>query len=399
MGKKIKVYSFIIIVVFLTISTSCKKDDAHRKDPVITWENPADIKYGTLLSAKELNATVNVEGFLVYTPALGTKINSGTGLELKVDFYPKDSVNYNKATKKVKINCGKKNPVIKWPNPEDVIIGSLLTVTQLNANADVPGTFAYNPALGTKLNEGANQELKVYFTPSDPSNCSSASVSVKINVILVGDIDGNAYHRITIGTQVWLVENLKTTKYNDGTEIPNITDDLAWKSLTQPAYCNYNNDINYKLAYGALYNWYAVNTGKLCPVGWHVPADSEWTTLENYLITNGYNYDGTTVGNKYAKALASNWGWNPVTTTIGSVGNEDFPQKLNKTGFTSLPGGFRSCYYNTLFGGVRDYGYWWSSTQSGIEGAWERSLGYNFCDVRKNTDYMRNGLSVRCIKD
>ena len=97
----------------------------------------------------------------------------------------------------------------------------------------------------------------------------------------IRDIDGDVYTSITIGTQIWLVQNLKTTKYNDGEVIPNIIDNTAWTELTTPGYCWYNNDAaTYKPTNGALYNWYAVNTSKLCPLGWHVPSDDEWKTLE-----------------------------------------------------------------------------------------------------------------------
>ena len=100
----------------------------------------------------------------------------------------------------------------------------------------------------------------------------------------VTDIDGNVYHTVTIGTQTWMVENLKTTKYNDGTAIPLVTDSTAWLNLTTPGYCWYNNDAaTYKNTYGALYNWFTVNTSKLAPSGWHVPTDAEWTTLITYL--------------------------------------------------------------------------------------------------------------------
>ena len=108
------------------------------------------------------------------------------------------------------------------------------------------------------------------------------------------DIDGNDYKTVTIGTQVWMVENLKTTKYNDGTAIPNITDNTSWAALTTGAYCDNINTPSISTTYGRLYNWYAVdnnagtkvasNGGKnVCPTGWHVPSDAEWTTLTTYL--------------------------------------------------------------------------------------------------------------------
>ena len=96
----------------------------------------------------------------------------------------------------------------------------------------------------------------------------------------VTDIDGNVYHFETIGTQVWMVENLKTTKYRDGTSIPNVTINSAWSSLTTGAYCDYSNTSSNSDVYGRMYNWYAINdTHHICPAGWHIPTDAEWTTL------------------------------------------------------------------------------------------------------------------------
>jgi uncharacterized protein (TIGR02145 family) len=151
----------------------------------------------------------------------------------------------------------------------------------------------------------------------------------------VTDADDNTYEVVTLGTQTWMAENLKTTKYNDRIEIPEIKDSLAWLSETEGAYTWFRNDSTNKQVHGALYNWYSVNTGKLCPAGWHVPTNDKWITMENYLIANGYNYDGTTNGdwatnNKIAKSLADVYSWNP-SDNIGSPGNSDFPVKRNAT--------------------------------------------------------------------
>jgi hypothetical protein len=150
--------------------------------PVITWANPADITYGTLLSATQLNATADVPGTFTYTPPSGTKLNAGPGQNLKVDFTPTDAVNYSAATKTVTINVTGGAPVITWANPADITYGTLLSATQLNATADVPGTFTYTPPSGTKLNAGPGQNLKVDFTPTDAVNYSAATKTVTINV-------------------------------------------------------------------------------------------------------------------------------------------------------------------------------------------------------------------------
>jgi uncharacterized protein (TIGR02145 family) len=218
---------------------------------------------------------------------------------------------------------------------------------------------------------------------------------------IVKDVDRNLYTTIKIGTQVWMAENLKTIKYNDGTDIPNVTDATAWDTLTTPAYCWYNNDADtYKATYGALYNGYAVSTttngGKnVCPSGWHVPTDDEWTTMENYLIAFGYNYDGTTSGNKYAKALASNTGWTS-STNAGAVGNTDYPAKRNVTGFTALPGGYRD--FDGVFNYIGEYGIWWGSTED-IAYSFGRSLYYGFNDLIRDLYVKECGFSVRCVRD
>ncbi|MGC3977933.1 MAG: FISUMP domain-containing protein [Paludibacteraceae bacterium] len=167
--------------------------------------------------------------------------------------------------------------------------------------------------------------------------------------------------------------------------IPNVTNNDTWWSLSTGAYCWYNNEVSYRATYGALYNWYAVNTGKLAPKGWHVPTDAEWTTLENYLIANGYNYDGSTTGIKIAKALASTTGWS-TSTTAGAIGND--LTKNNRSGFTALPGGLRG---SSGSGGTDRIGYWWSSTRYDAYDAWARYLG---CYYGKYY-----GFSVRCVRD
>jgi len=218
--------------------------------------------------------------------------------------------------------------------------------------------------------------------------------------ITVTDIDGNVYKTVKIGTQVWMAENLRTTKYNDGTSIPKVTNGLAWLSrIKNPGYCFYNNDAANKNTYGALYHWYAVKTNKLAPTGWHVPTDAEWTTLENYLIANGYNYDGTTTGNKIAKSLAALTGWT-TCTGIGAIGND--LTKNNTSGFSALPGGYRGSYFglgNGAFYLVGDYGNWWSSTQFGASNAWYRGL-YGGTTVDRDHYYNKSsGFSVRCLRD
>jgi uncharacterized protein (TIGR02145 family) len=177
-----------------------------------------------------------------------------------------------------------------------------------------------------------------------------------------------------------MAENLKTTKYNDGTSIPLVTDGAAWAALSTPGYCWYNNDAaTYKATYGGLYNWYTVNTGKLCPTGWHVPTDAEWTTLTTYL-------GGESVAGGRLKETG---------TTHWASSNEG---ATNESGFTALPGGKRS--YDGLFNGNKINGVWWSSTEYPSSYAWYRFMYSYLSDVTRDYYYSKPyGFSVRCIKD
>jgi len=199
-----------------------------------------------------------------------------------------------------------------------------------------------------------------------------------ITVKSILDADGNEYKTVPIGTQVWLAENLKTTKFNDSTQITNITDSAKWAALTTPAYCWYENDeATYKNTYGALYNWHAVNTNKLCPTGWHVPIDAEWTTLINYLGGD------SVAGGKLKETRTTHW----ESPNTGAT---------NEKGFTALPGGY---HYDGAFLSIGYIGSWWSATKLNEIYAWYRKMYYNSSIVKSYNYKMREGFSVRCIKD
>jgi uncharacterized protein (TIGR02145 family) len=199
------------------------------------------------------------------------------------------------------------------------------------------------------------------------------------NFVVCQDADGNNYAVVEIGNQEWMAENLKTTTYNDGTPITLEVNSTYWSGLTTGAYCWYDNDqAPYAETYGALYNWYAVHTGNLCPAGWHVPTDAEWTTLTDYMASDGHSgTEGTT--------LKATSGWN-------SDGNG-----TNDYGFTALPGGYRSIY-GTFFN-VGYEGRWWSATAHYTDNAWLRRLLFNNSNVFRNYTSKGNGFSVRCLRD
>lgn len=231
------------------------------------------------------------------------------------------------------------------------------------------------------------------------TSCEKAEDQIKEET--VKDADGNVYKTVKIGDQVWMAENLRTTKYNDGTQMNNVTENEQWVKLTTGAYCNYDNLESNSAIYGRLYNWYAVNTGKLAPIGWHVPTKEDWMILVKYLIANGYNYDGTLSENKFAKSMASTTGWG-ISKKIGTPGNDS--SSNNSTGFSALPGGSRydeSGEYWRAGDGV----YWWSSTELDYEYAYFLSINSSECDLGDNEPHFyysyekRSGFSVRLIKD
>lgn len=196
----------------------------------------------------------------------------------------------------------------------------------------------------------------------------------------VTDIEGRVYPVVLIGTQYWMAENLKTTKYNDNTNITNVTSSSDWIALTSPAYCWYENDAaTYKDTYGALYNFYAVATGKLCPSGWHVPSNDEFTLLTDYL-------GGADIaGGKLKETGTTHWTSPNATAT-------------NESDFTALPAGDRT--FDGSFTGTGVFGVWWTSTPYNEIKPWYRSVSKDHGMVfvgNGSENYL--GFSIRCIRD
>ena len=193
-----------------------------------------------------------------------------------------------------------------------------------------------------------------------------------------------------------MAENLKTTKYNEGTSIAEVKNDTEWNYLTTPAYCWFDNDstTNAKL-FGALYNFYSVadtNSLNVCPVGWDVPTDAEWTILTDYLDDKGYGFGGS--GADVGKSLAATFRWNN-SSTAAEVGNDIGSN--NSTGFAGLPSGYRNA--SGAFSLNGDYGFWWSSTVGTTAFAWLRYLYYVSDNVNRSFNDEHSGFSVRCLRD
>lgn len=208
------------------------------------------------------------------------------------------------------------------------------------------------------------------------SQINKVTFETKANTIF--DIDGNLYHTVVIGTQEWTVENLRVTHYNDGTSIPKVTENSDWTQQTTGAFCAYGNNENNVLTYGYLYNWYAVNNGKLPPLkgGWRVPSDADWTTLINY--SGGPSNAG--------KILKSVTGWQT------NNGTDHF-------GFTALPGGYRDDGDGGLFYGLGIGGNWWSSSSFNSTNGITIFIHHAFTDLITSDDNMKYGFSVRLIRD
>jgi len=218
---------------------------------------------------------------------------------------------------------------------------------------------------------------------NNPTNSKTTAVfNSAVTYGTMTDQDGNVYKTVTIGTQIWMAENLRTTKYNDGTAISNVTGATEWANLTTGAYCNYNNTTNTDTiaTYGRLYNWYAVNTGKLAPTGWHVPTDAEWSTLTDYWGREGF------AGGILKETGTTHW----ISPNV---------EATNEAGFTALPGGLRGSEVSYAYGGVGVSGNWWSSTERNTLNAWYRNMFYGYSFVSRFYVIKELGGSVRCVKD
>lgn len=218
------------------------------------------------------------------------------------------------------------------------------------------------------------------------SSCKKDSPDISYGSIT--DQSGNTYKTVEIGTQTWMAENLATTRFYDDVDILNVTGNSEWADLKTPAYCWYNNDETAsKPIYGALYNWYAVATEKLCPAGWHVPSDAEFKILEMFLgmaqaEADELEWRGTDQGSQ----LKSTTGWE-----AGENGS-------NSSGFSALPGGYRY-HLDGSFNNIGELGYWWCSDEKAPTLSNYRRLNGNNDGIYREATLGAAGKYVRCIKD
>lgn len=311
-----------------------------------------------------------------------------------------------------------------------VPIVTTVLVTPMNNMANVVGNVTYdggaeviqrgvcwntseNPTISdSKINKGkGNGEFIVnieelipgitYYIRAYATNNAGTAYGNQLNLIIntlksntINDVEGNIYNTVTIGSQIWMKENLKTTRYNDYTPIPLITDNTKWHSIASPAYCWYNNnESKYKQLFGALYNWYAVETGKICPLGWHVPSDDEWKELEKFLGISQNDLDSTGLrGNDVARKMKAH----------GFYWKLNDSEEINETKFSAFPGGSRSGYYGDfhgIFDLTGEFGCWWSSSQLIKYNPLYRCISCNNNGIIRLSAGMREGFSIRCLKN
>lgn len=249
-----------------------------------------------------------------------------------------------------------------------------MTTAQRNAiSSPATGLQVYNSETNCLNFYTPNGWFEVCGEPLTPTSPCGGISSVEYN--------GKVYTTVAIGTQCWLGQNLNTTKYRNGDNIPNVTDNTAWGNLTTGAYCDYNNDANNASVYGRLYNWYTVDDSRnLCPTGWHVPSDTEWTTLTTYL-------GGESIaGGKLKETGTAHWN----TPNTGAT---------NETGFTSIPGGIRdnTGYFNVL----GDWDMSFCSTSYSSTHAYNRYINFLNPAVGNSPEIGNKkwGVSIRCLKD
>lgn len=212
------------------------------------------------------------------------------------------------------------------------------------------------------------------FTTTNPV---SSIITFNPNLIYgsVSDIDKNIYKTILIGSQTWIAENLKATRFNNGTAIPFIPDESTWSALSTPGYSYYNTD---SVRYGALYNWYAVNAANICPTGWHVATKEEWTNLIAFIGGESQ------AGGKLKETGTLHW----LSPNTGAT---------NETGFTALAGGYRNS--SGVYSNIKRSGYWWSASESSSLEAYYHFVFYNSNNITGSNSSKTSGFFVRCVKD
>jgi len=249
---------------------------------------------------------------------------------------------------------------------------------------DGSGTGSFTSNM-TGLNPNTTYYVRAWASNSAGTGYGNALpfTTLKLPGDTVLDFDGNIYHKVTIGSQVWLVENLRTKHYRNGDSIPLVVADAQWKSLTTGARCYYDNLPSNAKTYGFFYNWHAVNDSRgLCPEGWHVPTDNEWKALGSFL--GGENVAGGKMKTTGTIEQGNGLWYSPNSGAT------------NSSGFSGIPGGYRINYGN--YYSIGNVAYFWSSSDTTNLNGWNYVLDANNENLIRHYNFYTNGFSVRGIK-
>lgn len=283
------------------------------------------------------------------------------------------------------------------------------TITLTTKTTDETGLGSFTSYM-TTLTQNTTYYVKAYATNS-AGTAYGNQVEFKTTTapLTVTDADGNVYKTVQIGTQLWMAENLKTTKYCNGDVIPNVTDNTQWAKLATGGWSYYENDLTYNSIYGKLYNGFTIiDSRNVCPCDWRIPTRNEWIQLINYLIANGYNYDGSKSENKIGKSIASKSLWISGTAIpiVGDVGYD--MQSNNRSNFNAFPAGFRDKYIGTYsgsqFAGLNNMTSFWGKENELLSTNDLERIRPDFVygDLYSNNRYGElfiSGRSIRCIKN
>jgi uncharacterized protein (TIGR02145 family) len=340
---------------------------------------------GNVVFEETHTTTSNTQGLI--------SLNMGAGTAVTGTF---SSINWGSDAKFLHVLMNAGNGIVDLGTQQMMSVPYALYAEDVNVRVSATGDtlfvgnqFSIVPGLSA-ANPQSMSGLGAVVLP-DNTTCQTLYISVNgcngQDSLLYND---TYYDLVDINGQCWFAENLATSLYNDGTAIPNVTGFSAWGALSTPAYCWYNNNISYKSVYGGLYNYFAVQTGNLCPTGWHVASDCDWMYLENSLglspvdqSTSGWRGAALPLGGKL-----KNNAW--TSPNLGAS---------NSSGFSALPGGFRMGTSSGTFSGIVNYGFWWTSSNNNTNTAWHRGMGYNEFGLNRDILIKKYGASVRCIKD
>jgi uncharacterized protein (TIGR02145 family) len=346
--KKRFAFTLMIFISFLSavfIITSCKKNDDTSSS--VATEPTVKTDYVSSVGQKwaKLSGTVNANNLTA---------------EIYFEYGPTDSYGFEIAA------------------DPDTLSDNTNTAVSAIISRLAPGA-TYNYRVKALTISGITYGRDTTFTTTNTIK-NAILFNSGLNYGSVTDIDGNTYKTIQIGAQIWMAENLNAITFNDKTPIPFGKDATAWTALSTPGYCWYNYD---SVSYGALYNWYVVdaasNSGKnVCPSGWHVPDNTDWTALTTFL-------GGESIaGGKLKETGTQHW----YSTDAAST---------NETGFTAIGAGYR--YNNGVFNNIKRYSYWWSATKASSVNAYYRNIIYSFDNVENSSSNKKSGFSIRCLKD